>query len=53
MAAYRDFNETYGGKVVPYHLQGMSTNSYFHNYKYEKSCLLANGDIYTSVNHKC
>ena len=36
MAAYCDFNEINGGKVVPYHLQGMSTNSYFYNnYKYE------------------
>ena len=31
MAAYCDFNEIYGGKVVPYHLQGMTTDSYFHN----------------------
>ena len=29
MAAYCDFNEIYGGKVAPYHLQGMSTDSYF------------------------
>ena len=28
MAAYCDFNEIYGGKVVPYHLQGMTTDSY-------------------------
>ena len=31
MAAYYDFNEINGGNVVPYHLQGMATNSYFHN----------------------
>ena len=31
MAAYCDFNAINCGKVVPYHLQGMSTNSYFHN----------------------
>ena len=31
MAAYCDFSEIYGGKVVPYHLQGMSTIIFFHN----------------------
>ena len=31
MVAYCDFNEINGGKVVPYQLQGMSTNFYFHN----------------------
>ena len=31
MPAYRDFNEINGGNVVQYILQGMSTNSYFHN----------------------
>ena len=34
MAVYCDFNEINGGKVVPYYLQGMLTNSYFHSYKY-------------------
>ena len=36
MAAYCDFNEMNGEKVVSYHLQGMSTNIIFKtNYKYE------------------
>ena len=30
MAAYCDIKDINGGKVVPYHLQGMSTNIYFH-----------------------
>ena len=34
MVAYCDFNQINGGKVVPYYLQGMSTNSYFQTYKY-------------------
>ena len=50
MAAYCDFNEIYGGKVVPYHLQGrQQTVVFITNYKYENHVYWQTV-IFTSVN---
>ena len=49
MAAYCDFNEINGEKVILYYLQGMLTNSYFHSYKYENHVYWQIRVIFTPV----
>ena len=50
MAAYCDFNEINGGKLNKlYHItyKEMSTNSYFHSYKYENHVYWQTNVIFT------